>query len=62
MKKDCDKKIIYQLNVKDAQKVSSRILKRQLTTNEIDLIRDSVGEFVDWFQAIEFAIRKHVHN
>jgi hypothetical protein len=49
-------KVIYALNVADVQTVSNRILNRQLTDKEIALVEDSVGDFIDWFQAIESAI------
>ena len=52
--------IIYSLNVTDVQTVSKRLLKRSLTNKEVALVRDSVGDFIDWFHAIEYAISRYV--
>lgn len=49
-------KVIYALNVADVQTVSSRVLNRELTDKEIALVEDSLGDFIDWFQAIQHAI------
>jgi len=49
-------KIIYSLNVQDAQKVAAEVLKRRLTDKEIASIENSVGSYIDWFQVIENAI------
>jgi hypothetical protein len=52
--------VIYAINISDVQTVSSRTLKRALTDEEIDSVQESVGDFIDWFHAIESAIHKHV--
>lgn len=52
--------VIYQLSVSDLQEVSAQLLERRLTKNEVALVRDSVGEFIDWVQAIEHAIHIHI--
>jgi hypothetical protein len=53
-------RVIYSINISDVQAVSARTLKRALTDNEIALVHESVGDFIDWFHAIESAIHKHV--
>jgi hypothetical protein len=55
-------KIIYEINVKDIQEVASEVLDRNLTDKEITLVEKSVGDHIDWFQAIENAIQEHVHE
>ena len=60
MKDDGGEKIIYGINVNDLQEVSNQVLERRLTKKEIALVQGSVGDYVDWVQAIENAIRKHV--
>jgi hypothetical protein len=52
-------RIIYSLNVEDVQNVAREILKRKLTDKEILLVEDSVGDYIDWFSAIEHAIQRH---
>ena len=60
MKTDASEKIVYSMNVNDLQEVSRQVIERPLTKMEIVLIGESVGEYVDWFQAVESAIRKHI--
>ena len=59
MEKDKNDRIIYSLNVIDTQDVAKQVLKRRLTKKEIALVEESVGDYIDWFQAIENAIREH---
>lgn len=54
--------VIYELSIDDLQEVSNQVLERCLTASEIALVKESVGDYVDWFQAIENAIHKHVHE
>ena len=52
--------IVYELTVSDLQNVSKEVLARLLSTEEIAAVRDSVGNYIDWFQAIEYAIQERV--
>jgi hypothetical protein len=61
MKNDNGEEIIYSINVNDIQEVSNQVLERRLMPKEIALVKESVGDYVDWSQAIENAINKHVH-
>lgn len=60
MKNDINDRIIYSINVADIQEVASEVLERSLTKEEIVLVERSLGDYLDWFQAIENSIRKHV--
>ncbi|PIS37993.1 MAG: hypothetical protein CO150_00185 [Nitrospirae bacterium CG_4_9_14_3_um_filter_53_35] len=60
MKNDGNDRIVYSLNVGDIQEVANQVLERALTKEEIILVEDSVGDSLDWFQAIENSIHKHV--
>jgi len=60
MKNDNNDRIIYSINVADIQEVASQFFERSLTKEEIVLVGRSVGDYLDWFQAIENSIRKHV--
>ena len=60
MKKKRGEEIIYSINVNDLQEVSSEVLERGLTKKEITLVGNSVGNYLDWFQAIEHAIHENV--
>ena len=60
MKKDSNKKIVYSINVSDLQEVANQVLERDLTQKELFLVEESVGDYIDWFQAVENSICKHV--
>lgn len=60
MKNDGDDRIVYSINVEDIQEVARRVLERDLTKDEIVLVGNSVGDYLDWFQAIENSILEHV--
>jgi hypothetical protein len=57
-----DNEIIYGIDVEDVQKVANDVLERDLTDKEITLIENSVGNHIDWFQAIENAIQEQIHK
>lgn len=54
-------KIVYSLNVTDIQNVAKQQLNRALTKKERLLVQESVGDYIDWFQAIDNAISKHIN-
>lgn len=58
MKIDQNDRIIYSINVGDIQEVANQVLKRRLTKDEIVLVEEPVGDYIDWFQAIENSIRE----
>ncbi len=60
MKNDSNDRIVYSISVGDIQEVVKQVLKRDLTKKEVILVEESVGDYIDWFQAIENALRKHV--
>ncbi len=62
MKTQTGEEIVYGINLDDIQKVSLQVLERPLTDAELALVKDSVGDYIDWFQAVENAIQKHIHE
>jgi hypothetical protein len=50
------KKIIYQLTVKDIQEVANQELERELSLEEIELIRDRIADKIPWYDAIAESI------
>jgi len=52
---------VYEISVDDLQHVAKEILDRQLTDEELAAVGGSVGDYIDWFQAIENAINQHIH-
>ena len=62
MKTQAGEEIVYGINVDDIQEVAIQVLERPLTDEEIALVKESVGDYIDWFQAIENAIQKHINE
>jgi len=60
MKTQTGEEIVYGINIDDIQEVSMLVLERPLTDAEITLVKESVGDYIDWSQAVENAIQKHV--
>ena len=60
MKNDSNDRIVYSISVGDIQEVAKQILERDLTKKEVILVEESVGDYIDWFQSIENALRKHI--
>lgn len=52
--------IIYSINTEDIQLVANEFLGRTLTSQEVVLVGNSVGDYLDWTQAIENAIQNNV--
>lgn len=62
MKNASTNRIVYSINVRDIQEVAKQVLGRSLLKKEIALIEESMGGYIDWFQAIENAIHEHVNE
>ena len=62
MKKNKGEEIVYGINVNDLQEVANQVLDRPLTRSEVALVQGAVGDYIDWSQAIENAIQKHIHE
>ncbi|MDX2128994.1 MAG: hypothetical protein SFU91_08160 [Chloroherpetonaceae bacterium] len=60
-KQDLDK-IIYQLTVEDLQIVANDELNLDLTEEEIKLLEDKIGDYVDWYNIISMAIFNNIQK
>jgi hypothetical protein len=60
MKKRNPKEIVYSINISDLQEVSEEVLERRLTEKEIASIEQTLGDYIDWFQAIDNAIQETI--
>jgi hypothetical protein len=49
-------KIIYSINVEDLQNVADQELARELTENELKIIENKLGDYIDWYGSIATAI------
>jgi hypothetical protein len=52
--------LVYELSVHDLQNVASEVLERKLTNDEVVAVGNRVGDYIDWFQAIENAINDSI--
>lgn len=50
-------KIIYSINIEDVQNVAEEKLGRKLTDNELKTIEDKIGDYIDWYGAIDMAMQ-----
>jgi len=55
-------KIIYSLNIEDLQTVANQELNRDLTKKEIELIKESLPENINWYEAIANAISDKIRD
>ncbi len=53
-------KIIYSLNEEDIQTVALEEIERNLTSKEIEDIKDLIAENIKWYDAIAAAINKKI--
>jgi len=53
-------KVIYQLTIEDLQNVANDELDRDLTESEIKLLEEKIGDFVDWYGAIQNTIIQNI--
>ena len=44
-------KIIYSINIEDVQNVAKE---------ELEIIEDKLGDYIDWYSAIDIAIRNKI--
>ena len=49
-------KIIYSINIEDVQTVAEQELDRKLTAKELRWVKDKVGDYINWYEAILNAI------
>lgn len=55
-----DDKIIYSINIEDVQNVALQEMGRILTSNELEIVEDKIGEQIDWFEAIASVISEYI--
>lgn len=49
-------KIVYSINVEDIQNVAEEQLGRELTEKEVNFVEDKLGDYIDWYDSISFAL------
>ena len=53
-------KIIYFINIEDVQNVAEEELERKLTKKELEIIEDKLGDYIDWYSAIDITIKNEI--
>ena len=53
-----DNNILYSINSFDVQQVAEEILERKLNSTELKMIEVEIGNYIDWYGAIENSIKK----
>jgi len=53
-------KIIYSISIEDVQNVAEEELGRKLAKKELKMIEDEIGDYIDWYGAIDIAIQNKI--
>lgn len=53
-------KIIYSINIEDVQNVAEEEFGRKLAEKELEIIEDKIGDYIDWYSAIDTAMQNEV--
>ena len=51
-----NERIVYSLNVQDIQDVASETLGHALTDEQVEIIEEHLGDFIQWHDIIESVI------
>ena len=54
--------IVYSLNIEDIQTVATQEFGRELAEDEIDKVKDLIGEYINWYDAILNSIKDRFPN
>jgi len=54
--------ILYSINVQDVQDVAYREYSRQLNQEEVESVARKLGEYVDWFEAVNTAVAETIRK
>ncbi|MCK4542753.1 MAG: hypothetical protein KAU17_11020 [Spirochaetales bacterium] len=49
-------KIIYSINIEDLQNVADQELARELTEDELKILENKLGDYIDWYGSIATAL------
>lgn len=49
-------RIVYSINVEDLQTVAEQELGRELTDEEIKIVEERLGDYIDWYGAIALTL------
>ncbi len=49
-------RVVYSINVEDLQNVAKQELARELTDEEIKIVEERLGDYIDWYGAIALTL------
>lgn len=55
-------RVIYSINIEDVQNVAEEELGRKLSKRELEIVEDKLGDYIDWYSAIDFTIQNEILN
>ncbi|ODS39187.1 hypothetical protein BEH94_03175 [Candidatus Altiarchaeales archaeon WOR_SM1_SCG] len=55
-----NEKIIYSISSEDVQTVAKQELDRELSDEEIKLVEDKIGDYIDWYESINSVINESI--
>jgi len=53
---DSRDRIVYSINVEDLQTVAEQELERELSDEEIKIVEDRLGDYIDWYGSIALVL------
>lgn len=53
-------KIIYSINIEDVQNVAEQEIGRKLTEIELKVIENKIGNYIDWYEALNSIITDNI--
>jgi hypothetical protein len=57
-----DEKIIYQLTTEDVQNVANAELERDLTPDELKIVSDKIGDYINWYDIIDSILNSELNQ
>jgi len=54
--------ILYSINVQDVQEVTQREYDRELDDGEVKSVAAKLGEYIDWYEAVNTAVAQTIRK
>ena len=55
-------RIVYSINIQDIRDVAEQELEKELTDEELKVVVSKIGDYIDWYGAIELTINDTILN
>jgi len=53
---DGKENVVYSLNIEDIQTVAEQELDRRLSPEEVRIVEDKIGDYINWYDAIHLTM------